>query len=518
MVDEISKDKALKTVAKVSSITFAGMLSSQIILYLLRLVLARALTPSEYGLLFLGLSFISVLMTFVMLGLGGSIERYVPYYNARNDQKRVRGIILSTFKITLPFSALACILVFFFSDEIATSFFHEPSLSLILKIFSFTLPIFVIYKTFSCSTMAFKAVKYEMLSWHVGRSLATLFAVIAFWILGFGLIGSTVGYAIGFATSAILSFIFFEKRIFPLLGSKLKSIPAKKELLAFSIPLLVSGVLLDVMDKVDTFMLGILKTSTDVGIYQTAWPTSRFVYVIPGALAAIFIPVVSELLSRNKGSEIEKVYKTVNKWILYINLPMLLVFIAYPNAVINILFGSEYLEAGMCLRILSITYFINSMSILSSGMINLHKKTKYHIINAGTSLVISVVFNYMLIPIYGINGAALSTLITFSVYTFMIMAEAYFISGYSPFHNDMIKAMLAGIISITGVFILTKTLFTELNVFLLTPMFIIFITAYSLLILVFRGLGEDDIMILKGVEEKTGIRIKPLRNLIKRFI
>ena len=49
-------------------------------------------------------------------------------------------------------------------------------------------------------------------------------------------------------------------------------------------------------------------------------------------------------------------------------------------------------------------------------------------------------------------------------------------------------------------------------------MFILFILIYLLALLALKGLGKDDIMILKSIESKTGMKIKFLRTLIKKFI
>jgi len=515
--DDSSKEKALKTVVKGAGISFVALVFSNIALYLTRLVLARALTPEEYGMLFLVLSIMSIVMGLITLSLEGGIQRYVPYYLGKNDMKRVKGTVISSLKISLPVSLLAFAGLFIFADQIAVFFFHEASLSIVFRILSLTLPFYVIYKIFSSVLIGFKKVKYDAISWSIGRPLSTLTFLFIFMMFGFGLAGATTGYMMGYVVSGILAFFFAEKKVYPLIKSKIKPAGMKSKLLEFSLPLVVFGILWNIMTKIDTILLGSLKTSFEVGVYQTAVPTSQFLFVIPAALGALFLPVVSELLSKEKSESIGTVYKTVSKWVLYINLPLLLVFIMYPNAVINTLFGPEYIIAGNSLRILSISCFIYAISMLSGGIISLYEKTKYFILNSGICLVMATALSYLLIPVYGIDGAAIANLVTLSVYTIMVVYEAYMFSGHLPFNKQIIKSLAAGIISIIAVYCATKILFAELNIWVLAPMFIIFVVLYSLLLLVFRGLGKEDIMILKAIEEKTGLRIKFLRDLIKKF-
>lgn len=518
MTEETSKDNALKILVKASGISFFGMIFSQIILYLLRLVLARVLTPNEYGLLFLGFSLIYMLVFFVLLGLDGGIARYVPYYRAKKDFKRVKGVIITSLKISFPFSILVFLIMFFFSEEISVFVFHEPLLSPVIRIFSFIIPIFAIYKIFYSSLLSFKKIGYAVFSWYISRSLSTLLILLLFMLIGFGLAGVAIAYVLGFLISAVLVFFFMQFKVFPVFRSEIKSISLERKLLSFSLPIVVFSMLWNVMGRIDTVMIGIFKTSFDVGVYQAAMPTSQFLFLIPGALSGLFLPVISELLSKKKTEDIGKVYKTVSKWIFYLNFPLFLVFAIYPNAVINTLFGPEYIGAGNSLRILSIGYLVFSIGNLSSGMINLFEKTKYHILNAFLAVIAAVSLNYLLIPIYGIEGAAIANMMTFVIYTILPVIETYFISKHLPFHGGMLKSFVAGAVSITVVYSFTKFFFTDINIWILAPMFIIFLGIYSSLLLILRGLGEEDIMIMKAIEKKTGIKIDFLRKIIKKFI
>ncbi len=514
--DDASKD-ALKTVVKGAGISLAALIFSNLALYLMRLVLARALTPEEYGLLFLAISIVSIIMGVITLSLEGGVQRYVPYYLAKNDMRKVRGSVISSLKISLPFSIIVFLALFIFADQISVLVFHDPSLSVVIRILSLTLPFYVIYKMFSSLMIGFKMIKYDAYSWSVGRPLFTLIFLSLSMLLGFGLAGATAGYMMGYVMAGVLAFVFAEKMVYPVISSRIKAENMNRKLLAFSLPLVVFGVMWNVMTKVDTIMLGSLKSSFDVGLYQTSVPTAQFLFMIPSALGALFLPVISELLSKDKGENIGTVYSTVSKWVFYINLPLLLLFVMYPNAVINTLFGAEYIVAGNSLRILSIACFIFAMGMLSGNIISLYEKTKYFILNSGVCLAIGIAMNYILIPIYGIDGAATANLITLAVYTAMVIYEARLFSGHLPFNRHTLNSLAAGVISILAVYFSTKVMFAELTIWVLAPMFIVFVALYALLLLVFRGLGKEDIMILKAIEDKSGLKIKFLRDLIKKF-
>ncbi|MCK5023527.1 MAG: oligosaccharide flippase family protein [Candidatus Aenigmarchaeota archaeon] len=518
MVEDISKDQALKTIVKGSGIGFFGMIFSNLILYVLRVILARSLTTNEYGVLFLAISLISMLMFLAMLGIGDGILKYIPHYRIKGDNERVKGVIVSSFYILFPVSIVVFIVLFIFAEQISVIFFSEPMLTPIIRMFSVIIPLFAIYNVFSITMTSFKKLEYPVISWLICKPLSILIIVIISFVLGFGLLGAAFAYVVGFAVSAVMAVIFLETRVFPVFRNKIKAIQMKKKLIIFSLPLIVYGILWNFMSKIDTLMLGMMMTSFDVGLYQAAIPTSQFLFMFSSVLTGLFLPLISELLAKDKIENIGVVYRTIPKWIFYFNFPLFIIFFMYPNVVLNMVFGSDYIQAANSLRILSLGFFVYSIGILSTIMLTAFEKTKYHMVNSGLALLVGIVLNYVLIPLYGINGAAMATTITFIFYVSMPIFETYRISGKTPFHIDMFKSLVSGTVSMFIIYTATKLFFAELNIWIMSIMFFMFILSYTILMLALKGLSKDDIMILKAIEKKTGIRVEILNKIIKKFI
>jgi O-antigen/teichoic acid export membrane protein len=517
--DSISlKEEALKTVVKGAGLSFIGMAISNITLYASRLVVARYMDASEYGMIFLGMLIMNIIMIFATLALEAGVTRYVPYYAAKNEKGKVKGLFASSLKLSIPVGILAFLITFFLSDYIAITFFHEPSLASVIRIFSLAVPFFVAYKIFEAGFIAMKRMDLCTGVRDIFRPLFTILLVFLVLFFGFGFLGATISYAAGFIVMSILSYLVIKRKIFPLFGTRTKAAPMEKKLLKYSIPVLLYTIAWAFVPKIDTLMIGALKTTADVGLYQTALPTSQLVIIPASALGSLFLPVISELLARKKACDINETYKVVSKWSFYIVFPMFLVLFMYSGAIINMLFGYEYIEAKTALSLLAIASLIFMFNSFSMNMLNMLEKNKFLFINSIVTLIAAVYLNYLLIPAYGINGAAIAMAISYSIMTALSILEVRHFCGAHPFHRDMFKSVVAGIVSIIIVYYATKTLFADLNVFILAPMMLVFIALYSLLLLALRGMGKEDIMILKAIEKKTGLRIKFLRNTIKRFI
>jgi len=512
------KDQALKTMVKGAGVGFAGQAISSILMYATRLVAARYLSPEEYGLIFLGISILNIIIVFAGLELAGAVTRYASYYAGKNDKSKVRGVFVSSLKMSIPLGILAFLLTFYLSDYIAITFFHNQSFAAVLKIFSFVLPFFVAYKTFEAGIIGLKRMDLCAGVRDIFRPLFTLLIVFLFLFFGFGLTGATIGYALGFIAVSIVAYIVTEKKIFPIVKSEVRAARMEKKLLKYSLPLMMYGIVLTFVLRIDTLMIGALKTAADVGLYQTALPTSQFLMIPLVALGGLFLPVTSELLAKKKTREINETYKIVTKWSFYIVFPMFLVLFMYSGAVINMLFGFEYIQAETALSILSIASLVYVLNGFSMNILNLLEKNKFLLLNSLITLGAAVLLNFLLIPVYGINGAAIAMVISYSIMTSLCIIEAHHFCGGHPFHRDMIKAVAAGLISVAAIYYMTRLFFSDLTIFILAPMLIVFIVLYSLLLLVMKGVGKEDIMILKAIEKKTGLRIGFLRKIMKRFI
>jgi O-antigen/teichoic acid export membrane protein len=512
------KDEALKAVVKGAGISFIGLVTSNVILYLNRLVLARYLGVDEYGLLYLGISILNLIVIYASLELSGGITRYAPYYAAKNDDKRVRGTFLSALKISLPTSIAASLALFFFSDFISAAIFHNLSLSPVLKIFSVLLPFYIVYMVGEAGLLAFKRMDYCALIRDFFKPLLIMALMFTLLFLGFGLEGAAISYSAGFAGAALIFIFVIQKKLFPVFRKGAKSAPMGKKMLKYSLPIVLYYTVWASALRVDTIFLGALRSASEVGLYQTALPTSQFLTLPSLALASLFLPVISELLSKKKHEAIKETYKIVSKWSFYLCFPMFLVLLFWPDAVINTLFGGKYIAAGGLLGMLSIGLFVFNFSMLSTSIISLLEKTKYLFVNGAIALTVTVFLNYVLISMYGAAGAALAMTIVYFIITSLSIAEAYHFSGAHPFHKDIFKAIAAGLISVVSVYFLTKTFFGGLNMFILSAILALFLALYCLLLLMLKGVGKEDIMILKAIEKKTGLRIKFLRTILKRFI
>jgi O-antigen/teichoic acid export membrane protein len=509
--------RALKTIVKGAGILFLGVIISKIITFFYRLFIARYYGPEDYGLFSLGLALLGFAGVFASLSMQNGVTRYVAYYKARGEEEGIKGVITSSLSLAIPTSLLSSIILFVFSPFLAINLFNTPGLTNILRILSMAVFFSSLKEILAGSFVGFQLIKYRVYVVEILDNLAKLLTLFLFGILGLGVAGIALSWTLGSMIAALFAVYILERRVYPILRTKIKGISLRRELLSYSLPLAMWGLLGFIIGWTDTLMLGYFTTSIQVGIYNAALPVAILLTTVPGILSSLFIPILTEFYSLRKTAEMQNLFKIVNKWIFYLNFPFFLLLISFPKQVLKILFGTVYIEGYLALILLAIAFFIGSLMQTTGQMLQVLKKTNYLFLGSLIVAIANVTLNWHLIPIYGITGAAMSSAL--SRFASITLAFLWFwpMIGMTPFSKEFLKAIAAGIVSILFINFLARLIFAQFPSFILLLLFILFMILYGFLLLLFKGLGKEDLEILKAIEQKTGIRIEFIRKIVKRF-
>ncbi|MEK6947704.1 MAG: flippase [Nanoarchaeota archaeon] len=507
---DINTDTALKNIAKGASLAFAGIIISKILGYSYRIIVAR-LGPADYGQLSIALAIFNFFGIIAILGLTQGIQRYVPYYNARKEYGKARGIVLYSLKLSFITGLLIGILLFLFSDYIAINYFHEEKLSILIKLVAFIIPIDVIRNIFLNLCKSYNYIIPEIYARNFAENFVKVILTLVFLLLGYGLLGATFAYISAITISCIISY-YLARKLYNY-RKDVKPEYDKKIWLNYSIPLLINHFLLLIMLWTDTFLLGYFKTSTDVGIYNAAAPTAQLIYIFPAALLSLFLPVLSNLYSKNEKKSFNTCYSTVTKWIFIINMLFLLGLVVFSKQIITLLFGAEYYTGYLALIILSVCYFVYHLSLTSNNIMMIYERTKTVFLISLIGAVLNVILNYYLIPTYSYTGAAISTGISVLVMGIINFIVAYKITKYNPINKKYIKILLITILLFIASYYISNII--QYNYLLVALVSLSTFIIYTLLLLAFKVFNDEDIKILRYIEKGF---VNKIIKILKKFI
>jgi len=510
-------NESLRTIAKGTGIGFAGAIFGTGVGYLSRMVIARFLGPEDYGLISLGFAVMMIGTTLSLMGLSSGVQRFVAYYQGKGDEERIKGTIISALKVAVPMSLFFMVVVVLGADWISINIFHESDLTPVLMIFAIGIPFWTLTTIFNSVSIGFQKIEYNVYTTYIFKDSFKLIAIVSLLAAGYGVIGAAVGWVLAIVGMSVLAFYFLEKKVFPIFNNTVKSILIHKELYYFSYPLIFVGILDMITGWTDTFMLGYFCTTSEVGIYNVALPTSKLLSMVLSPIGLIFGPVIVGLYAKERIDELRRTYSSVTKWIVSLVFPGFLLMVLFSDRILIILFGDAYVSGSTALSILAFSILVNAIVGPAVSVIGAYGRTKIIMWCSLFGASVNVVLNFFLIPMYGINGAAIATGFSLALISILHLFFAYRIGGVQPFRWSYAKPLFSSIIAVAAVYLVTQYVIGVSIVSLIVMLFV-FGLLYFFLLLVMKGFDEEDLVVMRAVDQRLGMRLDWVRRVIRRFL
>lgn len=514
-------NKNLQKITKGTTIIFIGSIIATILTFVIRILIARNFTQTDYGLFSLGFSILSIFVAIGCLGLKDGASIQISYFLSKNEIKKARSVTIFSLFFGLLASLILFSILFFYSDSLSIKIFDLPNLSYILKIFSISIPFFVLINLLIAIFRGFQSSKEMVIFVNFFQNLSFI-VILCFVILNrlsfeWVIIANTLSIIF---TCIIFIIYFINKKLFSTIVSKDVDAGAHigKNLLIFSLPLLLTAILFEIMSWTGILLLGYFGTAEMVGLYDAASPLGRFISgIFLASILFIYIPVIADLYSRNKIYEIKKSYAVLTKWLSIAALPFTMIFLLFPKTILNFFFGSAYTQAGTAFQIITFGSFINTLMGLNGAVLTAIGKTKFIMYTSFIAVCINVILGVLLIPKYGINGAAIATVTALISINIIKSVKLYFIYKINPFEKNVLKPILLSSILIIIMYILLNANFS-ITFVMLPVITILFLFLYCISLLFTKSFDKEDIDMLLSIEKKMGLNLTRLKKLINKFI
>ena len=431
-----------RKVAKEASISFGGMGMGSLFRYLFSIMMARWLGPQMLGIYSLGNAITRIGEIFGIMGLDNGVLRYVSREKEKNDN--VRNSIYSSIKMGFISSIFIGLLLYFSSDWIVLNLFNEDKfLSTVIKVYALTLPFTVTTLIASFATQGFKILKYKVFV----NQIVNPFTLLLTMILSYVFFGVNVAILAPTVVSAVIGFfliLHYLNGFVDVSVSKVLNAKFDNKILRFSLPLMFVSAIGIIMHWTDIIMLGILKDAKDVGLYHPVERTAGLIRMILFAFASIFAPLFSQYFHEKNQTKMLEVFQLSTKWILLTSLPLFIFLILFSNTIL-MLFGSEFGNNSLALPILTVGIMIQAVFGLGSPSLTMSGFQKYNLINALVALFTNIFLNIMLIPQFGIAGAAMGTTIALFLISLLRFFENYYLLGLNLLSTKLLKPIFAGL-------------------------------------------------------------------------
>jgi O-antigen/teichoic acid export membrane protein len=418
--------------------------------YAFGIFLARMLGPGEFGLFALGLTFLNTLALTAVFGLDTAAVKFVSEQLGRGAHDAARVTIIQSVAAASLTGLLFAGGLAWASATLAASLYHMPALVPVLWWVAGAIPVVSVTTVLLSSLQAFKTVRYTVAlkyAWEPAGKFAL--AALGLWA-GWGLFGV---FGAILATS-VVSLLFALRWTARQAGLKPGSLhtgswAAMAGILAFASPLIVSNLFGIIAPRSDVLILGAWATADDVGVYSAAFQTSAILALIVGAFETTIAPVMGGLLARDDGHGVETVYRVASRWLLMLTLPLFLLVVVFRNDVLS-LYGDRFVAGADCLLLLACAQLFNSTTGPAASVILMaghSRKIMTVSLVVGTLLLAG---NLMLIPRFGMLGAALATTACQVLASLIRVAQVWRLHRMLPWSWGMLKPVAAGALALAS--------------------------------------------------------------------
>ena len=444
-----------RTIAKGTFWNLAGSVILKLVSFVYAVILARSFSVDDIGVFYLALSIMYVLSIFSDLGMNGAFSRYVPFYMGRGEKQKTYTLLRASYLFSGSLSLFFGIILFLGSGHLA-QFFKTPVLGDVMR----AMAIFSLLNTIFTLNTAFlgglKRVKENAVLNNAQNVLKLALTVALYYIAGPATVVIPLAFVLSYLILAALSFVYVQrslKDLGPGLETPGISEQARivKETMAFGITLSIIATIWGIFNYTDRLMLGYLLPSdvaaSTVGIYSLAVSLGSVLVIFPGAIIAIFMPVISELFGKSKREEMLSVSKTALRWCIFSTVPITATLFVFPGELLQIFYGAAYVSGATVLSVFAIGLFLRYLSVVHETVLAAMNTIKINLYASITGALLNIALNYFWIPIYGMNGAIYATTVSLFFVTVLLIVYSKRIAGFG-FPREVYGPLLGGVITL----------------------------------------------------------------------
>lgn len=385
-------------IAKNAGWLIAGRIYHMVLAFIVGLLTARYLGPSNYGLINYAATYTSFFSSFCTLGINSIIVKNFVDHPEEEGETIGSAIVLRAISSVLSVIMILCITLIADKGETIT---HVVVLLCGVGV------IFQVMDTLNYWFQSRLQSKYAAIAAMISCTMVSIYKV---WLLvtGKSVVWFAISTSIDYAVIALVLLIIYKKNNGP---KFIFSITKAKELFSSSYHFILAGLMVSIYASTDKFMLKQLLNEAEVGYYSTAVSVcSAWVFVLSAITDSIYPDI---LQSFNSDKNIfEKKNKQLYAIVFYVSIIASCLLSVFAEPIVYILYGNDYLPAAAPLRVITWYTAFSYLGVARNAWVVCYRKQNYLKYLYVGAAVLNVGLNMLMIPLWGASGAAAASLIT----------------------------------------------------------------------------------------------------------
>lgn len=409
---------------------FLGTASLQLIgrglAVIIGIIFARLLGPEEFGRYSLVISIITLLTLPAIAGIPQLIVRETSRYRVVKEYGLLLGIWRWATQYTLTISLASIIVVF----TMILAGFWSDNISVLMLVGLFLIPLKGLLARVSASINGLQRPELSQLSMMIFAPLITLFVLSIFYVNNIN-ITSKLLLKLQILTHliAVIVSVFLLNWLVKHLNIKRVRRYAKKEWWSALLPFTVITIVGTMNKELATVFLGFLGSEEAIGYFKVAMQGITLLVLGLQSVNTVTGPRIASIYKQGKINEAQELLKQSVKLSAVSSLPLAMLLIIFGDSLVTILFGEVYLPASKLLAILCVGQIVN-VCLGSVGLVLNMTGNETRALRAQLiTLILTVTFLLILIPIFQAIGAAVAITLGLVCWNVIMAIDVYRLTG-----------------------------------------------------------------------------------------
>ena len=422
-------DKYKKLVSN-TAILSVGTLASKILVYLLLPLYTDCLSPSEYSTADLISQTANLLLPLLAVGMVDGIFRFA--IDSEGEDGRERVFCVSTVMVALG-SAVALALIPLLE---LTGFFTG---------YSWLIPLYVIASIFHLSAAHFLRgsgkTKLFSLQGILCTALTIAFNLLFLLVFDMGVTGYVLSVVISDAIMTV--FLYAKERLWKYLRPSRFDKDILRKMIKYSVPMIPTTVFWWITNVADRYMIAYFIGDEVNGLYAVAFKVPTLLILVSGIFSEAWqYSAVTDGSGEDKAHFFSRVFDSFQSIVFFVASFLILAAKFFTN----VLLADTYAEAWRFMPLLVAATVFSSLVTFMSSVYVKHKRSVNSFVTAMIGAVSNLILNFILIPSYGAQGAAIATL---ACYVIVYVIRVFDTRRYERFNTKnvtmLINSLLMGI-------------------------------------------------------------------------
>jgi len=410
----------VKDILKGSAVIFIFKVFGAFSLFLTNILISRYYGLNTLGVFTLIFMMMMIGTTVSRMGLDIFVVRVIPSLDGKN--REISLFLRDIFIIIIIGSIIVSLLLYIFSDIINSALFKSiDATNYIMGLIVIILP----FSFFNVMPEIFRGF-HDIKIYSFFRNLSQNLLMVI--LLGLAIL-SGLKYSPVYMLYIAITLITIVMAVVLYKFLKERDIDIRvmgryqDKILIHSYPMFLTSSVMFLMSSVDIFMIGHYLDEYQVGIYTICINLSMIITFIPMAIGGFISPKVAQAHTQNNAPKIKEIFSNSMKLITVVTIPIFLLLYSYPELFLGI-FGESAVVATTTLFIVSLGFLSEAMTGPVGFILNMTDNQHLFMKILIVALIINIVLNAILIPIYGINGAAvaiLSSMLFWTISSFVVL-------------------------------------------------------------------------------------------------